>query len=148
MTAVTKCYPGKGKNGKGDRVPGKAEQVLCRPFLQREIALVQPRVLILVGGLAIKLLFPKNAKLTEVIGTAVYFPQSALANPVNFNMRDGEWLQSLNFNSYHLQEKNGRWIVPLPHPSGASLWPNKPANKQLIAAAVQILRELRAAYDL
>ncbi|MCA9929808.1 MAG: uracil-DNA glycosylase family protein [Anaerolineales bacterium] len=148
MTAVTKCYPGKGKNGKGDRVPSKAEQALCRPFLQREIALVQPRVLILVGGLAIKLLFPPNAKLTEVIGTAVYFPQSALVNPVNFNMRDGEWLQSPNLQPTNLQGKNGRWVVPLPHPSGASLWPNKPANKQLIAGAVQILRELRAAYDL
>ncbi|MCA9922624.1 MAG: hypothetical protein KC421_09635, partial [Anaerolineales bacterium] len=104
--------------------------------------------LILVGGLAIKLLFPPNAKLTEVIGTAVYFPQSALVNPVNFNMRDGEWLQSPNLQPTNLQGKNGRWVVPLPHPSGASLWPNKPANKQLIAGAVQILRELRAAYDL
>ena len=31
MTAVTKCYPGKHTNGKGDRVPSRAEQALCRP---------------------------------------------------------------------------------------------------------------------
>ena len=150
MTAVTKCYPGKGKNGKGDRVPSKAEQALCRPFLQREIALVQPRVLILVGGLAIKLLFPPNAKLTEVIGTAVYFPQSSLQNPVNFNIEDGVWSKTISTLQSQISAvgENGRWVVPLPHPSGASLWPNKPANKQLIAGAVQILRELRAAYDL
>ena len=31
MTAVTKCYPGKDtKSGKGDRVPSKEEQALCR----------------------------------------------------------------------------------------------------------------------
>ena len=53
MTAVTKCYPGKASNGKGDRVPSKAEQQWCRPFLEREIALINPRLMILVGGLAI-----------------------------------------------------------------------------------------------
>jgi len=53
MTAVTKCYPGKHPSGKGDRKPSRAEQKLCRPFLEQELALVQPRVLLAVGGLAI-----------------------------------------------------------------------------------------------
>ncbi len=88
MTAVTKCYPGKDKSGKGDRVPSKAEQALCRPFLEREIALVKPKLMILVGGLAIKLLFPAKARLNEVVGTAVYFPPETLTNPVNFNLAD------------------------------------------------------------
>ncbi len=146
MTAVTKCYPGKGKNGKGDRVPGSDEQALCRPFLEREIALVNPQVMILVGGLAIKLLFPKSAKLTQVIGTAVYFPAESLSNPVNFNLADGIWLKdkTLNFQS-QISEMggNGRWVIPLPHPSGASLWPNKPKNKKLITQAVSLLNILR-----
>ncbi|KAA3665328.1 MAG: hypothetical protein DWQ04_01185 [Chloroflexi bacterium] len=151
MTAVTKCYPGKGKNGKGDRVPSKAEQALCRPFLEREIALVNPQVMILVGGLAIKLLFPKNAKLTEVIGTAVYFPPESLSNPVNLNFEDAEWLKgkSLNFQSQIAAVRgNGRWVIPLPHPSGASLWPNKPQNKQLITQAVTLLNILRKSLNL
>ncbi len=139
MTAVTKCYPGKGKNGKGDRVPSKAEQKLCRPFLEREIALVQPRVMILVGGLAIKLLFPKKLKLNEMIGTAVYFPPETLTSPVNFDFSQGEWLRGFDTS----KDRNGRWVVPLPHPSGASLWPNKPENKKLIADAVEILAVLR-----
>lgn len=139
MTAVTKCYPGKGKNGKGDRVPSKAEQKLCRPFLEREIALVQPRVMILVGGLAIKLLFPAKLKLNELIGTAVYFPPATLTNPVNFDFSQGEWLQGFDAG----RDRNGRWVVPLPHPSGASLWPNKPQNKKLIAHAIDILSALR-----
>ena len=139
MTAVTKCFPGKGKNGKGDRVPSKVEQKLCRPFLEREISLVKPRVMILVGGLAIKLLFPAKLKLNDLIGTAVYFPAPTLTNPVNFDFSQGEWLRGYDGS----KDGNGRWVVPLPHPSGASLWPNKPENKKLIAEAVDILAALR-----
>ena len=139
MTAVTKCFPGKGKNGKGDRVPSKVEQKLCRPFLEREISLVKPRVMILVGGLAIKLLFPAKLKLNDLIGTVVYFPAPTLTNPVNFDFSQGEWLRGYDAS----KDGNGRWVVPLPHPSGASLWPNKPENKKLIAEAVDILAALR-----
>ena len=53
MTAVTKCFPGKSASGRGDRVPSKEEQALCRPFLEQEVLLVAPRVIIPVGGLAI-----------------------------------------------------------------------------------------------
>ncbi len=135
MTAVTKCYPGKGSGGKGDRVPSKAEQALCRPFLDRELEAVQPRLIILVGGLAIKLLYPKTWKLTEVIGTAVYHP-SITTDPFDWN--EGELLHKLDD-----VKQNGRYIIPLPHPSGASLWPNKAENKALIARAVAMLDMLR-----
>jgi uracil-DNA glycosylase len=70
MTAVTKCYPGKhprGK-GKGDRKPSRAEQALCRPFLERELALVQPRVLLAVGGLAIETLLGQQLRLDQTVG--------------------------------------------------------------------------------
>ncbi len=153
MTAVTKCYPGKGANGKGDRVPSKAEQALCRPFLEREIALVNPKLIILVGGLAIKLLYPAKMKLNEVVGTAVYFPPETLANPVNFNFPDGQLLTPTNLQSLITSFPDGRlptgrWVVPLPHPSGASLWPNKPENKALITQAVQILSIMRITWGL
>ena len=142
MTAVTKCYPGKDKSGKGDRVPSKAEQALCRPFLEREMAAINPRVIILVGGLAIKLMYPASAKLRDVIGTAAYFPPETLLNPVNFDLDQAELLAGFDGS----KDENGRWIVPLPHPSGASLWPNKPANKALIDKAIRILHDLRTAY--
>ena len=160
MTAVTKCYPGKGKGGKGDRVPSKAEQALCRPFLEREIALVNPQLIILVGGLAIKLLYPAKMKLNEVVGTAVYFPPETLTHPVNFNYADALPVQlsgnqlSVNgkpITDYRLlntYNRNGRFIIPLPHPSGASLWPNKPANQQLIAQAVHLLDTIRTTFNL
>jgi uracil-DNA glycosylase len=35
-----------------------------------------------------------------------------------------------------VHERGGRWVIPLPHPSGASLWLNRPENQELLAAAV------------
>ncbi len=148
MTAVTKCYPGKDKGGKGDRVPSKAEQKLCRPFLEREITLVNPKLMILVGGLAIKLLYPTKMKLNEAVGTAVYFPPETLTHPVNFNFADGQTLTPTSLQSLVSSLPKGRFIIPLPHPSGASLWPNKPANQRLIAQAVQMLNTIRTTFNL
>lgn len=68
MTSVTKCYPGRAASGSGDRVPSRVEQELCRPYLDREIELVDPRLIIPIGRLAINLFFPKSKKLTEIIG--------------------------------------------------------------------------------
>ena len=109
MTAVTKCYPGKHPSGKGDRKPSRAEQKLCRPFLERELALVQPRVLLAVGGLAIETLLSQKLRLDESVGRVF--------------------------------EVDGRRVLPLPHPSGASLWPNRPENQALLQQALVLLRE-------
>ncbi|HET6174465.1 MAG TPA: uracil-DNA glycosylase family protein [Gaiellales bacterium] len=38
-------------------------------------------------------------------------------------------------------EREGRVIVPLPHPSGASAWTNSAANRELVAQAVAQLRD-------
>jgi uracil-DNA glycosylase family 4 len=54
LTALTRCFPGKAAAGKGDRTPSPAEIALCRPWLEAEFALVDPRVVLLVGGLAIR----------------------------------------------------------------------------------------------
>jgi uracil-DNA glycosylase len=71
MTSVTKCFPGKAGNGGGDRVPSRAEQDLCRPYLDREIELVDPHVILPVGRLAINLFFPPHLPLREIIGRQV-----------------------------------------------------------------------------
>ncbi len=39
-------------------------------------------------------------------------------------------------------ERDGRIIVPLPHPSGASQWFNTPENKVRLERALGILAEL------
>lgn len=143
MTAVTKCYPGKGSNGKGDRVPTKAEQQLCRPFLERELAIYQPRLIIPVGGLAIKLFYKASLRLKEIIGTAVYVSHEDLNNPFAVAKKGKRMSQ---FDAALPQD--GRWLVPLPHPSGASLWPNKAENKALIDRAAAILGQIREGWKL
>ncbi len=37
-------------------------------------------------------------------------------------------------------EHGGAVAVPLPHPSGASSWLNVPANRERVAAAVELVR--------
>ena len=71
MSSVTKCYPGRQPSGNGDRVPGKIEQEFCRSFLDQEIMLVNPHVIIPIGRLAINLFYPKKLKLMEIIGTQI-----------------------------------------------------------------------------
>lgn len=107
MSSVTKCFPGKAKSGGGDRVPSRKEQDLCRPFLDEEIALVDPELIIPIGNLAIHLFYPEKPKLVDLIGTQ--------------------------------KQMDGRWIVPLPHPSGASRWPQIPENRALIDKAVALI---------
>lgn len=67
MTAITKCFPGKAPGGKGDRKPSPAEIALCRPYLEAQLELVRPRVILLVGGLAIERWFPRMP-LHELVG--------------------------------------------------------------------------------
>jgi uracil-DNA glycosylase len=61
LTALTRCFPGKAPHGKGDRAPSPAEIALCRPWLDAEIALVNPPLALLVGGLAITALLGKGS---------------------------------------------------------------------------------------
>src|SRR5712692_1272684 len=66
-TSITKCFPGKAASGAGDRRPSPAEVALCAPWLEQEIAFVRPRIVLLVGTLAIERLWGR-AQLQEVIG--------------------------------------------------------------------------------
>jgi len=67
LTSLTRCFPGKSPGGKGDRPPSRAEITLCRRFLEREFALLQPRVVLLVGKMAIDA-FLGRRPLVETIG--------------------------------------------------------------------------------
>jgi DNA polymerase len=52
----------------GNRSPTDAEVAVCLPFLHRQIALVRPRLVLLLGGLAAKALLGGNAGITRVRG--------------------------------------------------------------------------------
>src|SRR5687767_5300613 len=66
-TAITKCFTGKAASGAGDRRPSPPEVALCAPWLDAELALVRPRVILLVGTLAIER-FWGRVPLSEVVG--------------------------------------------------------------------------------
>lgn len=67
LTSLTKCFPGPGKNGNGDRPPSPAEISLCRPHLDGELDLVQPELIITLGRLAAKR-FLGDKPLAELVG--------------------------------------------------------------------------------
>jgi uracil-DNA glycosylase len=68
MTSVTKCFPGKAlAAGGGDRRPAPEELRLCRPWLDAQLALVDPALILLVGRMAIDLYLPGHS-LDELVG--------------------------------------------------------------------------------
>jgi uracil-DNA glycosylase len=107
MAAVCRCFPGKNPKG-GDRVPTPDEIAACRPWLDRELALLKPELIIPVGKLAIAQ-FLDEAPLADTIGRA--------------------------------HRKDGRDLIPLPHPSGASTWYHVEPGKTLTRRALALIEK-------
>jgi uracil-DNA glycosylase len=65
--SVTRCYPGRAASGRGDRTPTPREQKLCFFWREWELELLRPRLIVTVGGLALRRLlgFPS---LTASVG--------------------------------------------------------------------------------
>ena len=61
LAAVTRCYPGKPPSGRGDRTTSPKERRLCAFWQEWEMRLLQPRLLVPVGGVAIKRLLGLNS---------------------------------------------------------------------------------------
>ncbi len=112
--AVTRCYPGRPASGRGDRTPSVTERELCSRWIEHELRLLQPDLIVTVGGLALRQLLPRRqgiTTLTDAIGKS-YVRGDAI-------------------------------VVPLPHPSGASSWPNEPQNRARLGKALtHVRREL------
>jgi len=52
--SVTRCYPGRMPSGRGDRAPTPREQDLCEFWRDWELELLRPRLIVTVGGLALR----------------------------------------------------------------------------------------------
>lgn len=52
--SVTRCYPGRAASGGGDRTPAAREQALCSFWREWELTLLRPKLIVAVGGLAIR----------------------------------------------------------------------------------------------
>lgn len=118
MTSITKCFPGKGTGG-GDRRPSRAEVELCRSHLDRQLALIKPALLILVGGLAHERFLP-GRPLDTVVGRV------------------------FDLSGHEVSARAGArpLLLPLPHPSGASRWLNAVENRALLDRALRRLRPI------
>src|SRR6266705_3961741 len=107
FAAVCRCFPGKTSGG-GDRVPAPDEIRNCSSWMDDEIKILRPRLIIPVGRLAIAQ-FINCTKLEEVIGRKFCITRAG-----------------------HRFD-----LIPLPHPSGASPWHKISPGKELLEKALR-----------
>jgi uracil-DNA glycosylase len=120
MAAVVRAFPGKTSGG-GDRVPSPAEIEASRGFLEREVAILRPRLVVPVGRLAIEQVLGRGTRLDAVVGGMVH-------------------------QEYHGVEVD---VIALPHPSGASTWFKVEPGRTLLDQALRRLGrhpEIRKAF--
>jgi uracil-DNA glycosylase len=110
MAAVCRCFPGKNPNG-GDRVPAPDEVANCARWLHGELELLEPRLILPTGKLAIAQLMPVR-RLDEVVGSC----HSVIARGRQVD------------------------VIPLPHPSGASTWHKMEPGRSRLARALEAIR--------
>jgi uracil-DNA glycosylase family 4 len=112
---IAQCYPGKNKNGKGDRKPTQDEMANCLHFLLKEIDLVKPKVILLMGKSSRDafwkyVLKKKCLPFSEHVGKLDYY--------------------------------NGIPIIPIQHASGANpRYKKMLANEKLVSLIKDILNE-------
>jgi uracil-DNA glycosylase len=106
FAAVCRCFPGKKETG-GDRVPADDEIANCSRWLEAEVRLLRPALVLPVGKLAITRFLPPTP-LNDLIGRQV----------------------SVTFAGHTMD------CIPLPHPSGASPWHRMEPGKTLLRQAL------------
>lgn len=109
MAAVCRCFPGKNAAG-GDRVPDGQEIATCSRWLENEIEILKPALIIPIGKLAIEQFIAPD-KLTEIIGKK----------------------QRVTYRGHRFD------LVPLPHPSGASPWHRIEPGRTLLVQALELI---------
>jgi uracil-DNA glycosylase family 4 len=129
ITSVTKCFPGKASSGAGDRRPSRVEVAQCRPWLDAQLDLVQPRLLLLVGGLAHEAFAPTRGRPLEQLIGSVYDARGI--DHADAVLAAGPPIGAPE-----------PWCLPLPHPSGASRWLNLAAHRELLERALAVLGRL------
>ena len=110
IAAITRCFPGSSPSGRGDRVPSPTQVANCSAWLDAEIEMIRPAVIIPVGRLAIER-FLGSGLLSDLIGRA-------------------HRLRSL---------PGAPMAIPLPHPSGASSWIHAPGHTALVSRSLELI---------
>ena len=111
--AVIRCFPGRDPKAGGDRVPDATEIANCAAHLDREIAILRPELVLVVGTLAAK----------QILGVSEL---AAIVGRVHHASRAGHEFD----------------VIVLPHPSGRSTWTNKPGNRELLETSLGLLKSI------
>jgi uracil-DNA glycosylase len=90
--SVTRCYPGRAVSGRGDRAPTPNERRLCRGWRESELALIRPRLIVTVGGLAARELLGLD-RVTDFVGSS-YDVADAVAVPLPHPSGASGWLNA------------------------------------------------------
>jgi len=88
--SVTRCYPGHNASGRGDRMPTPAEQDLCELWRDHELRLLQPQLIVTVGGLAARRMLGVRS-VTESVGH-VYDRNGVVTIPLPHPSGASSWL--------------------------------------------------------
>jgi uracil-DNA glycosylase len=88
--SVTRCYPGRAPSGRGDRTPTPEEQRLCEFWREWEFRLLRPKLIVPIGGLAIRRLIGSRP-LVQCIG-ASYELDGAVVIPLPHPSGASGWL--------------------------------------------------------
>ena len=91
--SVTRCYPGRAPSGRGDRTPTPREQDLCSFWRAWELRLLEPRLVVPVGGLAIRAVLGIRGGLAGCIGRT-YELEGAVAIPLPHPSGASSWLNA------------------------------------------------------
>lgn len=110
IAAVARCFPGKASGG-GDRKPDADEIVACRRFLEGEVRIQKPELVLAVGTLAIG----------EVLGARVH------------KKKLDAIIGGVERTTWHGSDVD---VIALPHPSGASPWHKLEPGKTLLRVAL------------
>jgi uracil-DNA glycosylase len=110
IAALMRCFPGRNRQNTGDLRPPPAAMANCAHWLDAELKLLQPKMIILVGQMAIAR-FLGSGSLDDRVGK-------------RFGERPA--------------------LIPLPHPSGQNRWLNAPANRERLAAALDLINDVRS----
>ncbi len=110
---VIKCRP------PGNRKPSRTEIEACRPWLERQIALVQPQLVLLVGATALEALLGIRGGITKLRGQWLHLEASQGADQPSLHQAvQGKRAQSPRSPlRWPEQGDGGIALMPLLHPS-------------------------------
>ena len=88
--SITRCFPGRTATGRGDRAASRGEQALCARWLEEELRLLEPELIVTVGALATHRLLGVG-RLTDAVGKS-YVLGDAIAVPLPHPSGASGWL--------------------------------------------------------